>query len=141
MNKNRWILSLAVLCFVFNFNSRKWKQTLIVFHLWYKIKFENKQAKNIFHLKSKLNQIFCYSLAWSANVTSGIRKFNSASNYVLIFGKLFPYWLKTKNINSLIFISTRIKYQNVNDIFLGWGFKRKEKGLLYIDVFLDENIV
>ena len=33
INDNIWLLSLAVLCFVFNFNSRKCKQTLIVVDL------------------------------------------------------------------------------------------------------------
>ena len=45
MNKNRLMLSLAVPRFVFNFMSRKSKQTYIVFDLKYKIYFQNKQAK------------------------------------------------------------------------------------------------
>ena len=44
MNMNKWVLSLAVLSFVLNFDSRKSKQTLIVFDL-YKINFKNKKAK------------------------------------------------------------------------------------------------
>ena len=39
---------LGSICFVFNFSSRKSKQTLIAS--------KNKEAKNIFSLKSKLNQ-------------------------------------------------------------------------------------
>ena len=46
-NKNKWVLSLTVPCFAFNFNSRKSKQTY----------FKNKQIKNIFSLKRKLNQV------------------------------------------------------------------------------------
>ena len=57
MNKNRLMLSLAVPRFVFNFMSRNSKQTYIVFDLKYKIYFQNKQAKYIFYLKTKLNQV------------------------------------------------------------------------------------
>ena len=40
-----------------------------------------------FHLKGKLSQVS--NLAWLAIGTPGIRKCNPASNYILIFGKLF----------------------------------------------------
>ena len=57
------LLGSALPCFVFNFNSRKSKQTLIIFDLQYKINFKNKQAKKIFYLKSKLNQITVIALS------------------------------------------------------------------------------
>ena len=44
---NKWVLSLTVPSFVFNFNSRERKQTLIVIDFLYKTNFKNKQAKHI----------------------------------------------------------------------------------------------
>ena len=87
----------------FNFNSRKRKRILIVFDLWYKINFKNKQVKYLL-FKNYIESSFCYSLIWLAIVISGIGKCCIASNYILIFGKWFQickliYWLKTKNIN------------------------------------------
>ena len=64
-NKTRWILSLVVPCFVFNFMAkqkvRKHKWRLIPNH-WYKINLKNKQAKNIFYSKSKLNRVSVLAL-------------------------------------------------------------------------------
>ena len=39
--------------------------------------------------KNPIESSFCYSLAWLAVVTPGIRKSNSVSKYILTFGKLF----------------------------------------------------
>ena len=53
-----------------------------------------------------------------------------------------PYRLKTKNINSLIFISTIIKYLMLMILLLyRLGVFKKERGLLYIDVILHKIIV
>ena len=55
-----------------------------------------------------------------------------------------PYWLKTKNINSLVFIGTIIAMTNANYFFafLGLVFLwNKRDGLLYINVLLHRVIV
>ena len=51
MNMNKWVLSLRIPSFVFNFNPRKRKQTLIVFYLLYKLNVKNKQVKYLLFKK------------------------------------------------------------------------------------------
>ena len=57
MAKNKSIYSNAVLCFLFNLNSRKSKKACIVFDLKYEIDFKNKEPKDILYIKSELNQV------------------------------------------------------------------------------------
>ena len=106
------IFSLVAPCFVFNFNSRKRKQTIVVFD------FNTKSTSkinnlNIFYFK-KIESRLCYSLGQLAIVTPSVGKCSSWSNYTLILRKFIsylqanPFWLK-KNINSLDFISVIIK--------------------------------
>ena len=59
--KNRWTPSLVVPHFVFNFKLRKSKQTNCLWSL-IQNQLQNKEAKIIFYLKSKLNQIFVIAL-------------------------------------------------------------------------------
>ena len=86
---NRSILPLTGFCFVFNSNSRA-----NINCLWSLIQNQlQKQTRYIYiyiiYFKRKLNQVSVYSLAWLPTVTTGIRKCNSASNYIMIFGKYF----------------------------------------------------
>ena len=121
MNMNKRVLSLEEQANI-NGLDLKWK-----------VKLKNKQAKSVFILKS-----FVYSLVWLAFVTPVIKKCSSALYYMLIFATLFamicwyvdvhnlqanPYWLTTKNINSLIIISTIIKFF----LFFRPGFLKQEK--------------
>ena len=87
MNMNKWVVSFTVLSFMFNFNSRKSKQTL-------SSTFNTKSTSQINKLKyllfkTKIQSNFFYSLAWSAIATQGRTKCNSACCYILIFEKLF----------------------------------------------------
>ena len=61
-----------------------------------KQKLKNRQARNIFYLKSKLS--FCFTIAWLTVGKLGIRKCNSVSSCVLIFGTVF-YIYKLIHIN------------------------------------------
>ena len=51
MNMSKLVLSLAVPSLVFNCNSRKGKQTFIVFDLKYKVNFKSKQVKHLLFTK------------------------------------------------------------------------------------------
>ena len=51
------------LCFEFNFNSRESKQILIAFYSKIKFSSKNKQAKNIFYLKSNFSQVSVIALS------------------------------------------------------------------------------
>ena len=91
--------------------------------------------------QKQIESSLCYSFAWSAVVKSGIKKYNSACINIGIW-KIIPYLqanpyrLKTKNINSLIFISKIINKLMLMGLFLFLGlvfFLKKEKSLSYID--------
>ena len=85
-NKNRWILSLAVPCFVFNVNWRKSKHILF---LIFNTKSTSKTSKNIFSLKIKLSQVSVIVFSDWQLLCQVSKKWNSASNDILILGKLF----------------------------------------------------
>ena len=65
-----------------------------LFCVWFHFKKEQKLTSKIsklkhFPFKKYIESSLCYSLAWLAIITPGIRKCNSVSNHILILGKLF----------------------------------------------------
>ena len=77
-----------VLCLISSLETAKKNKLYLMFNT--KSTYKNKQARNIFYLKSKLNQVSVLVLPdWSRIGYTTYQKCNSASNYILIFGKLF----------------------------------------------------
>ena len=97
MNMNKWVLSLAVSSM---FNTKSTSKI--------------SKLKYIF-LKNQIESSFYCGLAWLEIVTPGIRKCKFCVQLYIDIWKIIlylqanPYWLKTKNINSLIFISSIMK--------------------------------
>ena len=88
---------------------------------------------------------FCSRFALLSIVMPGIRICNSASYYILIFGKLLHIYkvihidLKPRILIASFFISIITNKLMLMIFFL--YFRKKEKGLLYIDVPLHRVIV
>ena len=126
----------SLLVLPFSFKSRKSKQTKIFFI------FKTK-------LNSKTNKIkiYFYSFVWFAIITSGIRRCDSASNYVLILGKLFHLYklihiAEKPRILVASFLLVSLLNVNVFFIFLDFGLVfLRAKGLPYIDALLHRVIV
>ena len=105
----------------FNSDSRKSKQTLNVFDIWYKINSKNIQAKIIFYLKSKLNHVFVIALPNCQLLHQVSEKaiphpiiYSYLENYSRrIFAELQAnrYWLKTKNIFTRISLTIKIWFR------------------------------
>ena len=82
-------------------------RTLIVFDLRYKINFRNKQDKNIFYWKFKLNPVSVAALQDWPLLHRVLQ--NVILHPIIPNLQTNPYWLNIKIIISLHFISTIIK--------------------------------